>query len=194
MSDKRYSYNQHLRFNLKVEKEDSRRRKLPGKLVFTGVGKDHRLVSLQCNLNAQGNPDPHVDPQQFEYRIHESHFNPQVDPITFISVLNNLSSVELQVDGFGQLDQVELETAVHGYHGEEANWVESCQAPNMSPMGNSCVDGYTFNSESDNPYQPCEPCSCNSVGQKKFSSNFVSKILFLSCFNNRKKTFLARPN
>ena len=53
LSDKRYSYNQHLRFNLKVEKEDSSRRKLPGKLLLSGFGKDQRQVVLQCNLNSQ---------------------------------------------------------------------------------------------------------------------------------------------
>ena len=159
LQDKRYAYNQHLRFNLKVTQSNPTLN--PGRLVITGVGRDSTLVQLETPLNTQGNISPASEDRQYDFRIHESNFEPAVEPVTFISVLNNVTSIFLEYDGVGQLDMVELETAREGYEGDEANWVEVCHAPNRSPKGDSCVDHFTFESNTVNPYQACKPCTCN---------------------------------
>ena len=164
LQDQRYCYNQHLRFNLRVS-HDSRRTPTAGDLLITGVGRDQQHVTLSTPLNSQGNPMPTDQDQQFEFRIHETLFSPQIEPVSFISVLNNVTSIQLRLDGQGQLDMVELETAEEGAFGDEANWVEECQAPNRSPKGDSCIDHFTFDSDNANPYQPCMPCRCNMHGR-----------------------------
>ena len=158
LEDQRYSYNQHLRFNLKVDQPDVA---TAGRLIISGVGRDATLIELETPLNSQKNPIPSSQSYQYDFRIHESHFEPEVDPVTFISVLNNVTSIRVEYTGVGQLDEVQLETAISGIDGDEANWVETCLAPERSPSGGECVKHYTFESDSTNPYQKCQLCECH---------------------------------
>ena len=169
LNGQRYSYNQHLKFQLKVTKpdEDSVLQN-PGTLIIAGVGKDSRVIELSAALTSQGNPFPDASDQKYDFRIHESLFTPEIDPVTFISVLNNVTRIEIEYEGEASLDMVQLDSAKltkWGDPGEEANWVEYCHAPNRTPLADRCVDHFTFGSTNANPYQPCKSCTCNQHSQ-----------------------------
>ena len=107
---------------------------------------------------------------KFRFRLHEQNFIPRLDPVQFISVLNDLQAIRVNFDGYGTMDNVQMGTAVIGIPGIDgkvaANHVETCEAQHRSNDGSRCTAGYTFNSETDNPYQPCNKCNCNSHSRR----------------------------
>ena len=68
---------------------------------------------METNLLKGDNPQPKRQLQKFTYRIHEQHFTPKLDPVAFISVLNDLVNIELELDSHTpyRLDNVQLGTA-----------------------------------------------------------------------------------
>ena len=158
--NQRHSYNQHLKFQLKVKSPVENGEFIaPARLSLVGVGISREQTELSCTLQKTNTDEYHV-------RLHESVFEPALDPVTFVSVLNNLTTIELSFPGEGLLDKVELETAEEGYGpitpANEANWVEVCHEPKRTPAADSCSPYFTFQSNTNNPYQECKPCQCNN--------------------------------
>lgn len=153
--DQRHSYNQYLKFQLKVKSPDRNGDFIaPAQLALVGVGITGIQTRVSCPLQKTQN-------DEYEVRLHETMFEPNVGAVPFVSVLNNLTSIQLTFPGDGQLDKVELETAVEGISGDEANWVEVCHEPKRTPSADACSPYYTFQSNSNNPYQACNGCQCN---------------------------------
>ena len=122
---------------------------------------------METNLLKGDNPQPKRQLQKFTYRIHEQHFTPQLEPVAFISVLNDLVNIELELDSHTpyRLDNVQLGTAkvgIPGSDGPPANHVETCgTGGSRTSDGSACQSGYTFGTGNQDPYQSCERCSCN---------------------------------
>ena len=158
--NQRHSYNQHLKFQLKVKSPVENGEFIaPARLSLVGIGISREQTELSCTLQK-------TDSDEYHVRLHESVFEPALDPVTFVSVLNNLTSIELDFPGLGFLDRVELETAREGYGPitteNEANWVEICHEPKRTPAADACSPYFTFQSNTNNPYQECKPCQCNN--------------------------------
>ena len=136
-----------------------------GELILEGLDMDGNLVRLSCDLDTHGNSAPGASLGKYSFRMHELYFQPTLDPVRFISVLNDLQSIKIEFDGVGQLDTVQLGTAVDAISGFDerpiANHVETCEAANRMTKGDECSDWYTFGSDSNNPYQDCKACNCN---------------------------------
>lgn len=92
LGDQRFSYNQHLYFDLRIGEDDSRPSVID--IIFEGAGQ--RFSSA---IFVQGNDKPSVQTKTFKYRLNErqeSQWVPRLNSQAFISILANLTGLKVR--------------------------------------------------------------------------------------------------
>jgi len=133
LGDQRKSYNQLLKFRLKIGPSQSGVVPSREDIIIEGQGVD-RVTTITLMLTAQGNPTPSYQLQDYAFRLHESKdWSPSLTSKAFMAVLANIKSIKIRgtyvIDGMGFLDEVQLETAETRGNGAPATWIERCRCP-----------------------------------------------------------------
>lgn len=164
LGDQRASYNQVIKFNLRVNNVGAR----PGRedVVIVGGGNIPQKISL--SITDQNNPIPSYEMQEYSFRLHENPefgWSPRLAPKDFMAILANITSIQIRgtyiPQGVGFLDEVMLETAELGGSGAPANWIERCNCPEgyQGQFCEQCQQGFHHNGAG--PFANCNPCKCN---------------------------------
>ena len=166
LGDRLTSYGQRLSFSLRLGAEVTGASPSPQDVILEGGWPKAWKVAIP--ITAQGNLLPTDKLQQYSFRIHESAgWAPRLAAQEMLSLLANLTAIRVRgsyaVGGRGYLDQVELETAVPGFQGSPADWVEQCSCPPgyEGRHCEHCQSGFYRESGRSGPYGRCLPCSCN---------------------------------
>lgn len=165
LGNQRASYNHHLTFKLRINDQDPLTS--PEDIVIVGGGA--KTTRISTSITSQNNSMPGFQMQEYTFKLHESPefaWTPSLSTKDFMAVLSNITAIRIRgsyvVQGTGFLDDVKLESAVKGYSGEQATWIERCQCP-MGYKGQfceQCIDGY-YHENNGGPFARCIPCSCN---------------------------------
>uniref|UniRef100_A0A6A7FTH6 Laminin subunit gamma-1-like isoform X1 n=3 Tax=Hirondellea gigas TaxID=1518452 RepID=A0A6A7FTH6_9CRUS len=164
LGDQRASYNQELKFVLRIGGAQSQAS--TEDIVIEGSG-----LTVSAPIFAQNNPLPNDQSQGYSFRLHEDQkfgWSPRLSSRDFIALLSNLTSLKIRgtyfYDGKGYLDDVRLETARRGVFGVSASWVEMCTCPEgyVGQYCESCAPGYRHNPPNGGPFASCIPCNCNN--------------------------------
>ncbi|UYV66194.1 K02A2.6-like [Cordylochernes scorpioides] len=162
LTDQRNSYNQFLKFSLRIG-EESPRATLEDIIVESGNGR-----KISQPIFGQGNHLPSLHVQEYKFRFHEDPlygWNPRLSSPDFISVLSNITAIKIKATyvpmGSGFLDNVRLETA-HRAPGPDATWVEICTCPEgyVGQFCESCAPGYRREGLAGR-FSRCIPCDCH---------------------------------
>ena len=166
LGDRLTSYGQRLSFSLRLGAEVTGASPSPQDVILEGGWP--KAWRAAVSITAQGNPLPTDKLQQYSFRIHESAgWAPRLASRELLSLLANLTAIRIRgsyaVGGRGYLDQVELETAVPGFQGSPADWVEKCSCPPgyEGRHCQHCQSGFHREPGPGGPYGRCLPCSCN---------------------------------
>lgn len=175
LGDQRFSYNQHLRFNLRVN-DDSPASQFAD-VIIEGAG-----LSLAQPIHGQDNSLPSRNQRSYSFRLHEDArfgWSPRLSGKDFISVLANLTSIRIRIvynrDGSGYVDEIALESAQRGAYGRAASWVERCECPAGydGQFCESCKTGYRHEPPGGGSFAVCLPCQCN--GYADFCDPYTGK-------------------
>ena len=135
LGDQRASYNQKLKFRLKISASDLGPRPSLDDIVITG-GLEDMPKQISIPINGQGNPMPSGELQTYEFRLNEHSFSgwlPQLTTSEFFHLFSNVLSIKIRgsytTGGEGFIDNVQLESAERGYLGQPAKWLEECDCP-----------------------------------------------------------------
>lgn len=163
LGQQRASYNQKLKFSLKIGEN--------GPMVTaTDIILEGSGGYVTNTIFAQQNPIPTIQKQVYEFRLHEHPdygWQPRLSAREFMSLLSNLTAIKIRgtytPNGVGFLDDFKLETAVRGIAGQQALWVEQCECPEgyVGQHCESCAPGYRHSPSLGGPFMPCIPCDCN---------------------------------
>nr|XP_022904333.1 laminin subunit gamma-1 isoform X1 [Onthophagus taurus] len=163
LGDQRASYNQLLKFSLRIGENNP----IPKAADITLEGSGSYIRSA---IFAQRNPMPSVQTQEYKFRLHQDPkfgWQPKHSARAFVSILTNLTAIKIRgtytPGGVGFLDNFRLETASRGVAGKPANWVEQCECPEgyVGQFCESCAPGYRHSPSLGGPFMPCIPCDCN---------------------------------
>ncbi|GJQ78719.1 putative laminin subunit [Trypoxylus dichotomus] len=163
LGDQRASYNQILRFTLRIGENNPRATAMDLELVGSGH-------YVRNSIFAQRNSLPNIQNQQYQFRLHEHTdygWQPRLSARAFQSILTNLTAIKIRgtytPEGVGFLTNVRLETASRGVAGTPANWVEQCECPQgyVGQFCESCAPGYRHHPSLGGSFMPCIPCDCN---------------------------------
>ncbi|KAF2367040.1 Laminin IV [Trinorchestia longiramus] len=164
LGDQRFSYNQHLKFQLRIAGTQSQA--TTEDIVLEGAG-----LVISAPIFAQNNPLPIDQLQEYSFRLHEDQkfgWSPRLSSRDFIALLSNLTALKIRAtysyEGRGYLDDVRLETARPGRFGLPANWVEMCTCPQgyVGQYCESCAPGFRHDPPNGGPFASCIPCNCNN--------------------------------
>lgn len=92
LGDKRFSYNQHLSFDLRIGEDGARATRYD--VVLEGDG-----YRASVPIYSQGNPVPRTISQTFNFRLSEHsdfQWSPQLDSFSFIRMLSNLTAIKIK--------------------------------------------------------------------------------------------------
>lgn len=163
LGDKRFSYNQHLSFDLRIGEDGARATRYD--VVLEGDG-----YRASVPIYSQGNPVPRTISQTFNFRLSEHsdfQWSPQLDSFSFIRMLSNLTAIKIKAHytdgGTGFIDNVHLGSARQGGGHGGATHVEQCQCPEgyIGQFCESCAPGYHRDPPNGGPMAKCVPCNCN---------------------------------
>lgn len=136
IGDQRKSYNQELRFRLKIGVDDIGPRASADDLIIEAGGAKHTSISVP--ITAQNNPLPSKEMQEYTFKLHENPefgWTPSLRPKDFMAILSNITSIKIKgsyvPNGKGYFDEFVLETAEYGGSGKPATWVEKCECPKV---------------------------------------------------------------
>jgi len=167
LGDQKASYNQELRFSLKIGPDEGMARPSVEDVVIMGGG--HTPTKLSLQITEQNNPLPGRDIQEYKFRLHENPefgWTPSLRPKDFMAVLSNISSIKIRGTytqmGMGFIDEVTLEAAERGDNGKQAT-VEVCDCPPgfKGDFCEKCEKGY-HHEYNGGPFARCVPCACNN--------------------------------
>lgn len=167
LGDQRASYNQELRFSLKVGASDLGPRPSSEDVIIVGGGENPQQISLA--ITAQNNPTPSESLQKYSFQLNENPsfgWVPRLEASEFISVLSNIKSIKIRgsysESGEGFLDGVQLDSVERGYSGEAVSWIEECECPTGygGQFCQNCQRGY-HHEHNGGPYSRCIPCNCH---------------------------------
>jgi len=167
LGDQRASYNQELRFRLKVGASDLGPRPSMEDIIIIGGGDNPKQISLP--ITEQNNPLPSEELQQFSFILsdHPMHgWIPRLGTQDFISILADVKDIKIRgafVDkGEGFIDSVQLDSAERGYSGQKVTWIEECDCPTgySGQFCQTCQAGY-HHQHDGGPYSRCVPCNCH---------------------------------
>ncbi|KAJ7334372.1 laminin subunit [Desmophyllum pertusum] len=161
----RSSYGQLFGFSFRVAATEGVQVE-PGDLILEG--EDGLKVSAR--LNAQNNPVPTTDFQNYVFRLHEDPslgWVPLLRGFDFQKLLTNLKAIKIRMNyapqGTGLIDNVFMESALYDPRSPfRVPWVEecSCPAPFTGDHCEQCSVGYTRQRGSKDKYGQCVPCQC----------------------------------
>ncbi|XP_041371142.1 laminin subunit gamma-1-like [Gigantopelta aegis] len=164
LGDQRFSYNQFLRFNLRIGEQNARASIID--VLVEGAGQQ---ISLP--IFGGGNPMPAVVGNDFKFRLHEHpdyQWTPRLKAEDLIGILANVTAIKIRAtynpEGVGFIDDIKLETARRGFNaGDEASWVEQCTCPEgyVGQFCESCAPGFKRDPPNGGPFAQCVPCVCN---------------------------------
>ncbi|XP_017769170.1 PREDICTED: laminin subunit gamma-1-like [Nicrophorus vespilloides] len=163
LGDQRASYNQLLKFTLRIG--ENRAIPTPTDVILEGAG-----TYITSHIFAQGNSVPSVQNAEYSFRLHENQiygWSPRLSARGFMSILTQLTAIKIRATyspgGVGYLDYAKLETASRGVAGRSAHWVEQCRCPQgyVGQYCESCAPGYRHSPSLGGPFMPCIPCDCN---------------------------------
>ncbi|XP_059094696.1 laminin subunit gamma-1-like isoform X3 [Tigriopus californicus] len=164
LGDQRASYNQDLKFKLRIN--DVGPRPSVEDVIIEGGGAKTTRITL--SITDQNNPQPSYEMQDYTYRLHENPefgWSPRLSSKDFMAILANITGVMIRGTyvnhGVGFLDEIRLGSAQRGGSGSPATWIERCNCPEgyQGQFCQLCQQGYHHNS--GGPFARCIPCSCN---------------------------------
>jgi len=167
LGDQRASYNQELRFSLKVGATDLGPRASVEDIIIIGGGDNPKQISLP--MTEQNNPLPSENLQSFVFRLNESPslgWIPRLGAKDYISILSNITAIKIRGafvhNGEGFIDGVQLDSAALGYSGVKVTWIEECECPTgySGQFCQTCQRGY-HHEHNGGPYARCVPCNCH---------------------------------
>lgn len=167
LGDQRASYNQELRFSLKVGASDLGPRPSVEDIIIIGGGENPNQISLP--ITEQNNPLPTESLQSFAYRLNESPnlgWIPRLGAKDYISIFSNITAIKIRgsfvQSGEGFIDGVQLDSAELGYSGQAVTWIEECECPTgySGQFCQTCQRGY-HHEHSAGPFARCVPCNCH---------------------------------
>ena len=134
LGDQRASYNQEIRFSLKIGASDLGPKPSVQDVIIIGGGSNPKQISLP--ITEQNNPLPSQDIQSFSFKFHENPnygWIPRLGPNDYISILSNITAIKIRgsyaPSGEGFIDGVQLDSAELGYSGQQVTWIEECECP-----------------------------------------------------------------
>ncbi|XP_018015390.1 laminin subunit gamma-1 isoform X2 [Hyalella azteca] len=164
LGDQRFSYNQYLKFQLRIA--GTQAQASTEDIILEGAG-----LVVSAPIFAQNNPLPNEQLQEYSFRLHEDQkfgWSPRLSSRDFMALLSNLTALKIRAtyyyEGRGYLDDVRLETARPGQFGLPASWVEMCTCP-LGYVGQyceSCAPGFRHDPPNGGPFASCTPCNCNN--------------------------------
>ena len=95
--DQRKSYNQEIRFSLKIGMEDIGPQPTSADIIIEGRGDKTTTISIP--ITAQNNPVPSKDMQEYTFKLHENPefgWTPSLRTQSFIAVLSDIKSIKIR--------------------------------------------------------------------------------------------------
>lgn len=167
LGDQRFSYNELLTFNLRIEGDEPRAS--IEDIVIEGDG-----LRVTTPIFAQGNPMPTRVKQLFTFHLNEHvsyQWTPRLTSLEFVKMLSNLTLIKIRgsytPEGIGYLSNVTLESANSRFDYDDdensPSSVEQCVCPEgyIGQFCESCSASYYRAILYGGPFSPCIPCDCN---------------------------------
>lgn len=164
LGNQRASYNQYLRFDMRIGAESPRIS--DHDIILEGAG-----LRVSLPITEQRNPKPSHRVQEYKFRLHEHPdfgWTPRLNAFDFIKILSNLTAIKIKATytrvGVGYLDNVVMESAYRTPGSDQSTWVEQCSCPEgyTGLSCEQCAPGYRRDPPGDSPYSRCVKCFCHN--------------------------------
>lgn len=169
LGDQRFSYNQYLTFDLKINQNEPRT--THEDIILSGNN-----LTISQPIFGQNNPLPNKEMQTYRFKLIEDQnygWTPKLTAQQFLTLLANLTSIKIRATythkGVGYLDNVKLETAkipTDNIRESQINahWVETCACPEgyEGQFCQACSFNYRHEPKNGGAFSKCVKCECNS--------------------------------